>query len=81
MMLGWLSPRALAAGALGFNLYQPAFLLGIGLVAALSPIAAAQARRGRRRREPAARKPAGLSLRSRHRRRHMDRARCRPRRS
>ncbi len=42
MMLGWLSPRALAAGALGFNLYQPAFLLGIGLVAALSPIAAAQ---------------------------------------
>ena len=42
MMLGWLSPRALAAGALGFNLYQPAFLLGIGIVAALSPIAAAK---------------------------------------
>ena len=42
MMLGWLSPRALAAGALGFNLYQPAFLLGIGVVAALSPIAAAK---------------------------------------
>jgi len=42
MMLGWLSPRALAVGALGFNLYQPAFLLGIGLVAALSPIASAQ---------------------------------------
>ncbi|MGA7199351.1 MATE family efflux transporter, partial [Roseiarcus sp.] len=32
MMLGWLSPHALAAGALGFNLYQPAFLLGIGVV-------------------------------------------------
>ena len=42
MMLGWLSPRALAAGALGFNLYQPPFLLGIGVVAALSPIAASK---------------------------------------
>ncbi len=42
MMLGWLSPRALAAGALGFNLYQPAFLLGLGVVAALSPIAASK---------------------------------------
>jgi MATE family, multidrug efflux pump len=40
MMLGWLSPHSLAAGALAFNLYQPAFLFGIGLVAALSPIAA-----------------------------------------
>ncbi|HZZ61767.1 MAG TPA: MATE family efflux transporter [Roseiarcus sp.] len=42
VMLGWLSPRALAAGALGFNLYQPMFLLGIGIVAALSPIVAAK---------------------------------------
>ena len=42
MMLGWLSPRALAAGSLGFNLYQPPFLIGIGVVAALSPIAAAK---------------------------------------
>ena len=42
MMLGWLSPRALAAGALGYNLYLPPFLLGTGLVAALSPIAAAK---------------------------------------
>ena len=42
MMLGWLSPHALAAGALGFYLYQPPFLLGIGVVAALSPIAAAK---------------------------------------
>ena len=40
MMLGWLSPRALAAGALGFNLYLPPFLFGAGVVAALSPIAA-----------------------------------------
>jgi multidrug resistance protein, MATE family len=42
MMLGWLSPHALAAGSLGFFLYQPPFLLGIGVVAALSPIAAAK---------------------------------------
>jgi multidrug resistance protein, MATE family len=42
IMLGRLSPRALAAGALGFNLFQPAMVLGIGIVAALSPIAAAK---------------------------------------
>ncbi len=42
VMLGRLSPEALAAAALGFNLYQPAFLLGIGVVAAVSPIAAAK---------------------------------------
>ena len=42
MMLGWLSLHALAAGALGFYLYQPPFLIGIGVVAALSPIAAAK---------------------------------------
>ena len=42
MMLGWLSPRALAAGSLGFNLYMPIFLFGIGVVSALSPIAAAK---------------------------------------
>lgn len=42
MFLGWLSPHALAAGALGFSLYQPALLFGIGVVAALSPIAAAK---------------------------------------
>ncbi len=40
VMLGRFSPQALAAAALGFNLYQPAFLLGIGVVAAVSPIAA-----------------------------------------
>jgi MATE family multidrug resistance protein len=40
MMLGWLSPRALAAGALGFNLYLPPFLFGTGVVSALSPIVA-----------------------------------------
>ena len=42
IMLGRLSPRALAAGALGFNLFQPAMVLGIGIVAALGPIAAAK---------------------------------------
>ncbi len=42
MMLGWLSPQALAAGSLGFNLFMPIFLFGIGLIAALSPIAAAR---------------------------------------
>ncbi len=42
MMLGWMSPRALAAGALGFYLYQPLFLLGVGVLAALSPIVAAK---------------------------------------
>jgi MATE family multidrug resistance protein len=40
MMLGWLSPRALAAGALGFNLFLPLLLFGIGLISAVAPIAA-----------------------------------------
>ena len=42
VMLGRLSPRTLAAGALGFSLYQPELVLGIGVVAALAPIAAAK---------------------------------------
>ena len=42
IMLGRLSPRALGAGALGFNLFQPAMVLGVGIVAALAPIAAAK---------------------------------------
>ncbi len=40
MMLGWLSPKALAAGALGFNLFLPLLLFGVGLIGAVSPIAA-----------------------------------------
>jgi MATE family multidrug resistance protein len=40
MMLGWRSPDALAAGALGFNLYIPFLLFGIGVVGAAAPIAA-----------------------------------------
>jgi len=42
IMLGRLSPHALAAGSLGFVLYQPLFLFGLGVVGALSPIAAAK---------------------------------------
>jgi MATE family multidrug resistance protein len=41
-MLGRLSARAVAAGALAFNLLQPPLVLGVGVVAALSPIAAAK---------------------------------------
>jgi multidrug resistance protein, MATE family len=40
MMLGWLSPKALAAGALGFNLYVPMMVFGFGTVSAASPIVA-----------------------------------------
>jgi len=40
--LGRLSPGALAAGALASNLMQPLLVLGVGVVAALSPIAAAK---------------------------------------
>ena len=41
-MLGWLSPEALAAGALGFNLYLPLMLFCVGVVGAAAPIAAAR---------------------------------------
>src|SRR5580698_4381864 len=34
MMLGRLSPKALAAGALGFNLFLPLLLFGVGLIGA-----------------------------------------------
>jgi MATE family multidrug resistance protein len=40
MMLGWLSPKALAAGALGFNLFLPLLLFGVGLTSAVAPIVA-----------------------------------------
>ncbi|WP_246731500.1 MATE family efflux transporter [Methylocapsa sp. S129] len=40
MMLGWLSPKALAAGALGYNLFLPLLLFGIGLIGAAAPIVA-----------------------------------------
>jgi MATE family multidrug resistance protein len=40
MMLGWLSPHALAAGALGQALYTTLFLFCIGVIGAVAPIAA-----------------------------------------
>ena len=62
MMLGRLSPKALAAGALGFNLFLPLLLFGIGLIGAVSPIAAslfgAEPRRYRGR---AQRRASGVS--------------------
>ena len=42
MMMGWLSPKALASVSLGFNLYLPIMLFGIGVVSAAAPIAAAR---------------------------------------
>jgi MATE family multidrug resistance protein len=42
MMLGWLSPEALASGSLGFNVYLPLMLFCIGIVGAAAPIAAAR---------------------------------------
>jgi MATE family multidrug resistance protein len=40
MWLGRLSPDALAAGALGFNIFLPIFLFGVGIVGAAAPLAA-----------------------------------------
>jgi MATE family multidrug resistance protein len=40
MMMGWLSPDTLAAGALGANLYFVALVFGIGLLNATSPMIA-----------------------------------------
>ena len=47
VLLGRLNPDALAAGSLGFNLYVPLLVFGIGLLAAVSPLVAAE--RGARR--------------------------------
>ncbi len=40
MMMGWLGPRVLAAGALGTNLYFAPMLFGLGLMIATSPLMA-----------------------------------------
>jgi MATE family multidrug resistance protein len=40
VMMGWLGPEALAAGALGTNLYFAFMIFGIGLVTAVAPIIA-----------------------------------------
>ena len=42
VMMGWLGPRALAAGALGTNLYFGAMIFGLGLVTATAPMVARQ---------------------------------------
>ncbi|MGH6947506.1 MAG: MATE family efflux transporter [Kiloniellales bacterium] len=40
VMMGWLGPDKLAAGSLGFSLYMPVFLFGVGLLSAVSALAA-----------------------------------------
>lgn len=47
LMLSWLSPEALAAGALGSNLMFVCFIAGLGLLSAISAMIAAE--RGRKR--------------------------------
>lgn len=47
LMLSWLSPEALAAGALGANLFYVCFIGGVGLLSGVSAMIAAE--RGRRR--------------------------------
>jgi MATE family multidrug resistance protein len=40
LMLGWLGPDTLAAGALGANLYWAVFVIGLGLVTSTAPLLA-----------------------------------------
>jgi MATE family multidrug resistance protein len=47
ILMGWLGPQALAAGALGTNLYFAFLIFGIGLVSATSPLISEEL--GRRR--------------------------------
>ena len=47
VMMGWLGPDALAAGALGSNIYFAMMIFGIGVVTAASPMVASEL--GRRR--------------------------------
>jgi multidrug resistance protein, MATE family len=47
ILMGWLGPHALAAGALGTNLYFALLIFGIGLVSATSPVAAEELGRNR----------------------------------
>jgi MATE family multidrug resistance protein len=42
VMMGWIGPEALAAGALGSNLYFAMMIFGIGVVTAAAPMAAAE---------------------------------------
>jgi len=47
ILMGWLGPQALAAGALGTNLYFALLIFGIGLVSATTPLAAEELGRNR----------------------------------
>jgi MATE family multidrug resistance protein len=47
MMMGWLGPHALAAGALGSNLYFGPMIAGLGLMLATGPLLAAEIGRNR----------------------------------
>jgi len=42
LLLGWLGPRSLAAGALGSNIYVAFLIFGMGLVTAASPLMSRQ---------------------------------------
>jgi len=47
LMMGWLGPETLAAGALGTNLYMAVYVIGLGLVTATAPLLAQTLGRGR----------------------------------
>src|SRR3546814_3691995 len=38
LMMGWLGPQELAAGALGMNIYVPIFLFGLGIASVVAPM-------------------------------------------
>src|SRR5512138_1252070 len=40
VMMGWLGPQELAAGALGMNIFIPLFLFGMGIATVVAPMAA-----------------------------------------
>jgi len=40
VMMGWLGPQELAAGALGLNVYFPLFLFGMGIATVVAPMTA-----------------------------------------
>ncbi len=40
VMMGWLGPEDLAAGALGMNIYIPLFLFGLGIATVVAPMVA-----------------------------------------
>jgi len=40
VMMGWLGPQELAAGALGLNVYFPLFLFGLGIATVVAPMSA-----------------------------------------